>query len=38
MQVKANYEEVIEYEDFTSKVTFKENYVTGNLEKIGGVR
>lgn len=30
MQVKANYEEIIEYEDFTSKVTFKENYVSSN--------
>lgn len=30
MQVKANFEEIIEYEDFTAKVTFKENYVSGN--------
>ncbi|MEE0929582.1 MAG: hypothetical protein UIM53_01120 [Acutalibacteraceae bacterium] len=28
--MKANFEEIIEYEDFTSKVTFKENYVSSN--------
>ena len=30
MQVKANYEEIIEYEDFTAKIQFNESYVISN--------